>query len=97
MIKTYNFIPLLWNAYPFHPHKPDDQWSNRTPTQGELLQGGTILKDLIGIFSIQRLIAMGNKAYDTLRGLGFQQVVKARHPAHGGKRDFIRGIQEILS
>ncbi len=97
MIKTYDFLPLLWNAYPFHPFKDKGLWSNRTPSRDELQQGGTILKELIAIFSIQRLIAMGNKAYETLCELGFEGVYKVRHPAHGGKRDFIRGIQEILN
>lgn len=30
---------ILWNIYPFHPHKKDDLLSNRTPTDDELAIG----------------------------------------------------------
>ncbi|MCA9951772.1 MAG: hypothetical protein KDE48_19105 [Anaerolineales bacterium] len=32
-------LPLLWNAFLFHPHKPDNLKFNRKPTQREINWG----------------------------------------------------------
>lgn len=38
---------LLWNMFPFHPHKPGQALSNRTPTSQELQCGWQYVKDLL--------------------------------------------------
>ena len=43
-------LPLIWNACPFHPHKPDNQQSNRPPVQAELELGIGILSRLLNCF-----------------------------------------------
>lgn len=37
---------ILWNAVQLHPHKPNEPWSNRTPTTDELAYGAEALQIL---------------------------------------------------
>lgn len=88
--------PLIWNAFPFHPFKPGNNLSNRTPTRDELHAGGHFLYELIKLFDITSVIAVGNKAEESIKALGLEYT-KVRHPAQGGKNRFIEGINECLS
>ncbi|MBD1932341.1 MULTISPECIES: uracil-DNA glycosylase [Cyanophyceae] len=92
----YQQIPLLWNAFPFHPFKVGNQQSNRTPTTEEINIGEYFLKELIILFDINSLVAVGNEAEKTLAkiGLAFQKV---RHPANGGKNKFNNGIKNVMN
>lgn len=85
---------LSWNAFPFHPHKKEQSKSNRTPLQKELLIGQKPLLQLIDLFNIEQVVAMGNKANDSLQTLGIS-CQKVRHPAQGGKNKFVQGIKQI--
>lgn len=87
--------PLLWNAFPFHPHKPGVPQSNRTPKKSELDWGRPFLLQLLQIFPIQIIVAVGSKADQALTGWGIAHT-KVRHPSHGGKFEFRRGIQQII-
>ena len=90
----------LWNAFPFHPHKPGEVLSNRTPTRAELQFGAGILRRLLdevlppGV----RLVAVGGKAAETLRGLGFAipEGYAIRHPAMGGANEFREGMAALF-
>lgn len=88
-------VPLLWNAYPFHPHRPGDPDSNRKPKMSELEHGALFLEELIRIFGIQRLIAVGNAADSLLTRMGLEHQ-KVRHPSYGGRTAFKLGIIGIL-
>lgn len=88
-------IPLLWNAFPFHPFKAKNAWSNRPPTSVELKIGENYLEGIIQIFDINLIVALGNKAALTLRNMDYPHK-KVRHPSQGGKNDFITGISEIV-
>lgn len=46
------------------------------------------------MFSIEKVIAMGNKAEESLNKLGIG-CEKVRHPAQGGKNEFVDGIRSI--
>ena len=35
----YGTVPLLWNICPFHPHKENNDKSNRTPYAQEIMAG----------------------------------------------------------
>jgi hypothetical protein len=83
--------PLLWNALPFHPHRPGQPWSNRTPRTSELALGETFLKALLNLYPCQEIIAVGNKAAGCLERWGIA-ARKVRHPSHGGKAKFSEGI-----
>lgn len=88
-------LPLIWNAFPFHPHLPGKPLSNRTPTAKELEIGLAFLREMIGLYAIVQVVAIGNKAYDSLNRLGFA-CEKVRHPAQSGKNQFVEGICRIL-
>ncbi len=88
-------LPLLWNAFPFHPHKKDDPFSNRKPTSTELKLGAHYLSWLIELFAIQKVIAVGNVADDILGRMGIEHE-KVRHPSYGGKVEFREQLESKL-
>lgn len=89
-------LPLLWAAYPFHPHRPGHPWSNRAPRAEELRLGERFLTDILSLFSIETVVAVGNSAAKSLTRLGIEHV-KVRHPSQGGKQDFVAGLQKIAA
>ncbi|MGK2856480.1 MAG: uracil-DNA glycosylase [Thermoanaerobaculia bacterium] len=93
-IATVDPTPLLWNAFPFHPHRPGEPRSNRPPTALELEIGQGFLVALIGMFDVTTVVAVGNRARDSLSSLGIEHT-RVRHPSRGGKRDFAAGIAEL--
>lgn len=90
-----DFLPLLWSAYPLHPHLPNRCLSNRTPTAAEALAGQPFWLALTRLFPITSVVAVGNVAYRSALASG-RSVPKVRHPAHGGKDRFRLGLQELL-
>jgi len=96
--KEFNFYQPLWNAFPFHPHKKDNLNSNRPPTSFELEKGMSFLSELIEMFGIDKnyVIPIGKNADHILKKNSFVCKYKARHPANGGKSDFIRDLKLIL-
>lgn len=90
----YDVIVLAWNAFPFHPYKQHNVESNRTPLKKELLIGERPLLKMIEMYNIEKVIAMGNKAEESLNKLGIS-CDKVRHPAQGGKNEFVKGIRLI--
>lgn len=90
----YDIISLAWNAFPFHPHKPGNGESNRAPLKGELLIGEKPLLKIIEVFKIKKVVAVGRKAEESLGKLNIN-CSRVRHPAQGGKNEFVEGIQRI--
>lgn len=88
-------LPLIWNAYPFNPRKPGQARSNRKPRRGELDVGAAFLRAALALCPVQQVIAVGNVAYDTLGKIGVT-CDKVRHPAHGGKNEFVAGLGRLL-
>ena len=84
-------VPLIWAAFPFHPFG-DTDLSNRAPTRAELEVGKPFLQEIIRLFKVTKIIAVGNQAKSSLDSLGYD-VPKIRHPSHGGKNDFIDGLR----
>lgn len=89
-------IALGWNAFPFHPYRRDNVKSNRTPLKKELLIGEEFILKIIDLFAIEQIVSVGNKAYNSLSKLGIGSS-KVRHPAQGGKNDFVNGIEKIIA
>lgn len=89
-------LPLLWNATPFHPHRPGDPQSNRPPRRSELAQGESVLRALLALFQIDQIIALGAKAAVTMNWMP-APAIRVRHPSHGGKRLFRAGLQAALA
>jgi uracil-DNA glycosylase len=88
--------PLIWNTFPLHPHKPGNLRSNRKPRKPETDLGGDFLRTIIMIYKPEVIIAVGNVAHNTLTGMGIN-CVKVRHPAQGGKQDFVEGMTKLLT
>lgn len=87
--------PLIWNTFPFHPHKPDKPLTNRRPRKPEMAQGMDFLRKIITLFRPRTIIAAGNVAHETLTGAGYA-CHKVRHPAQGGKNDFVAGLTALI-
>ena len=89
-------LPFIWNTFPFHPHKAGQPMSNRKPRRDEIELGALFLRRILAIWRFEKVVAVGNVAYETLRTDEID-CRKARHPAHGGKNDFVAGLSAMLS
>lgn len=89
-----DMLSLAWNAFPFHPHKAGDGESNRAPLKSELLIGEKPLLKIIEMFNIKKVVAVGRKSEESLGKLNVQ-CHKVRHPAQGGKNEFVEGIRRL--
>ncbi len=85
--------PLIWNAVPLHPHRPGQRQSNRAPTAAERHMGLPYLEEILRLFDLEIVLAVGRTAQKSLAKLG-QAASPIRHPAQGGKADFTRGLRE---
>lgn len=88
--------PLIWNAFPFHPHRAGSPLSNRKPRMAELALGADFARRLLAMWAFEQIIAVGNVAHELLRKQGIA-CHKLRHPAHGGKNDFVAGLRALLA
>lgn len=93
-IRNIEPLPLLWNAFPFHPFAAGNPFSNRMPAPVELRIGERFVRRLIGLFNIERVAAIGNQASLTLTRLAIEHD-KVRHPSQGGKTKFVAGMAGI--
>jgi hypothetical protein len=82
---------LLWNVFPFHPHEPNDPFSNRCHTATERQQTLPLLRTLIDMVQPERLVAIGRDAQLALKDVGLP-VSMVRHPSYGGQSEFISGL-----
>lgn len=86
---------LLWNIFPFHPHK-DSPFSNRTPTDEELAAGLSYTRQLISLCQQPlRIGAIGRKAAETLQAAGIPAAA-TRHPANGGASLFRKQFAALI-
>ncbi len=96
VLAELEFLPLLWSACPWHTHVPGQPLSNRTPRASEAALGTPFWQALTEAFPIETVVAVGNVAHRSLQHSGLD-VPKIRHPAHGGRAAFKRGLQELLA
>jgi len=89
-------LPLLWNAYPLHPHRPGEPASNRPPTAGEVRLGRPFVEELLALYAVGRVVAVGRRAEAALAAWGITAAA-IRHPGHGGKHDFDRGLAQMVT
>jgi len=85
----------LWNAYPWHPHKPGSLHSNRTPSRTERQSGVAVLEALLGLFPQARVFAVGRNAESSLTELGISATA-LRHPSMGGATEFARQLRAAV-
>ena len=85
---------FLWNVFPFHPHQPDNPFSNRSHVAAERRSGQNLLEQLVRLLDPAAIIAIGNDADKAARRLaGPAEVVKVRHPSYGGQTEFLAGME----
>jgi hypothetical protein len=86
---------IFWNAFPCHPHKPQQRLTNRAPTPIELRATGDILPALLALAPHARVVAVGRVAQKALGALSVAAPA-VRHPAMGGASQFRRDIQALF-
>ncbi|MCY4072628.1 MAG: uracil-DNA glycosylase [Chloroflexi bacterium] len=88
-------LPFIWNTFPFHPCKLGIPRSNRKPRRAETESGAVFLREVMELWRFQRVIAVGNVASETLGKIGIN-CDKVRHPAQGGKNEFVAGLKSLF-
>jgi hypothetical protein len=96
VLAELQFLPLLWSACPWHTHIPGKPQSNRTPTAVDARLGTPFWQSLAELFRVESVAAVGNVAHRSLLFSGVD-APKVRHPSHGGRAGFKRGLEELLS
>jgi len=87
-------LPLLWNAFPFHPFNLENPLSNRAPSSAELLIGQRFIARLVRLFAFEQVVAIGNHASLSLQRMDIEHS-KVRHPSQGGKNLFVEGMARL--
>lgn len=89
-------VPVLWNAFPFHPHQSGLPETNRKPNISEIEEGKRYLKTVHDLFKPKKICSLGRVGESILKELfPGEETVYIRHPSHGGKKDFIKGMQDV--
>jgi len=87
---------VLWNVFPFHPHREGGPLTNRTPSRAEVAAHLDIIADLHAAFATARVICIGNTARDHLHPL-YPDLPALRHPANGGASKFRDGLRRLVN
>jgi len=87
---------ILWNALQMHPHEPENEQLNRTPTSEEFEIGKRALKMLVRRFPSAKVVAVGRKAEKSLKSMGIQ-AEHVPHPARGGAAAFRKELKRLVS
>ena len=93
-IREIEPLPLLWNAFPFHPFDRGNPRTNRVPDSDELAIGRQFLRGLLRLFDFQSIVAIGNQAALSLSRMDVAHE-KVRHPSQGGKQKFVAGMARM--
>lgn len=88
--------PLLWNTLPFHPHQIGNSHSNRTPNRGETRGEMKYISQIWDIYPTKQRVAVGKVAARIFDEMGLNYTL-IRHPAQGGKADFVRGLTALVN
>lgn len=87
---------FLWNVFPFHPHDPDNEFSNRAHTRSEREIGIKFLASLIQLIKPKQIVAIGNDASSVLGRLNYHsRRISVRHPSYGGANIFRTQIRSL--
>ena len=95
VLEGLDFLPVLWSAFPLHPHRPGEPRSNRTPTAAETAEWAWSWQALADALDVRRVVAVGNVAKASLARSGWD-VPRVRHPSHGGREGFRAGLRALL-
>lgn len=95
MLRDYHDQFFVWNSVPFHPRKPGQPASIRTPRASELQEYAPILSEICNVLNPTTIVSIGRKAEKTLKTLGFASTY-VRHPSQGGSSYFAKGMKEVF-
>ena len=95
-IKNFSPLPLLWNIFPFHPHKHGKPKANRTPTSNEVEACKVFLEEIISIYPKAKIVAVGKVAQKNMESSGINSE-EVRHPSFGGKELFREKILKLIN
>lgn len=87
---------VLWNAYPFHPHAPTNELSNRTPLRTEAQSGLEWLRRFVAFFPNALLVSVGRVSARAIEDAGLELNGMVRHPANGGATKFATGLKALF-
>jgi hypothetical protein len=87
---------VMWNAFAWHPHKPNSPYSNRAPSRTELRDGLPVLQGVLSHFAGVPIVPVGRVSENTLKELGVATLESVRHPAMGGATLFRSGLRRLL-
>ncbi len=85
---------FLWNTFRFDPHLPSDSMSSRQHTAAERDIGKGFLSELLDLLEPNRILAIGNDAYQAAKATGVE-TYRVRHPAHGGARELTERAEQL--
>ncbi len=91
-----SFDVILWNIFPFHPYKSGNLLSNRTPGTSELDAGIEYARMLLQLVPGMKIVAIGQKAANTLARYGVS-CMPVPHPSMGGANRFKAAVADLLS
>lgn len=94
-LSGYERPPLLWAAFPMHPHLDNNPASNRTPSPLEVRCFSNSLQNLLDFYGIRSVIAVGVIASKQLNTMNIPHV-RVRHPARGGGPQFTEQVHSAL-
>lgn len=94
VIERLSHPPVLWNAFPLHPHLPNEPLTNRNHSTRERCAVAWSLELLVQALRPDHVIAIGNDASAALSDMGVPHE-KVRHPSYGGQNEFILGMEAI--
>ena len=86
---------FTWNTVPFHPYKPDNRLSIRTPKRQEILSFVDVIESLVDALQPEKVLAIGRKAESALTELQIP-CHYIRHPSQGGAKKFEEGVLAVL-
>lgn len=86
---------LLWNVFPFHPHRAGAPRSNRRPKWSEVQEFLALLEEITDELDPETVVAVGRTAERSLEAVGMP-CRYVRHPAQGGAKVFEEAMREIF-
>ena len=95
-LKAYHPLFFVWSSVPFHPYRPGQPLSNRTPSRQELKIFLPILSGIVRLLDPVLVLAVGRQAQQALKWLDIPAVA-VRHPSHGGAGEFKQGLEEAFA
>lgn len=98
ILKRVSVPVFLWNVFPLHPYESGDPFSNRAHNARERKAGTDILISIVHYLKPQRLVAVGNDAFNVLSdALPHERIYKVRHPSYGGRNEFLETTRALYA